>query len=213
MIIHKISSSVYLESFPSSFNRDKVTPFLLKENVWSFNETCPVVQVSMAWNSTSLLLKFKVEESEIRAVHDRNNEAVWEDSCVEFFLAFPDNTGYYNFEFNCIGTCLLAYGTGRETRELAPESLIEKIERHSSLGKIPFANKPFSGSWELFVTIPPEALFRNSIRAFHPSLWKANFYKCGDKLSNPHFLSWARITSPVPDFHRPEFFGDIQLID
>jgi hypothetical protein len=213
MIVHNAIGFEYLESLPSSVNREKVTPFFLKENAWSFNENGPVVQVSMAWNVSSLLLKFKVEESEIRAVYDRNNEAVWEDSCVEFFICPANDSGYYNFEFNCIGTCLLAYGTGRENREFAPDSLIEKIERHSSLGKIPFANKPFSGSWELSITIPPEALFRHSFPAFQPSVWRANFYKCGDKLTYPHFLSWNRITSPAPDFHRPEFFGDIQLID
>jgi Carbohydrate-binding family 9 len=40
---------------------------------------------------------------------------------------------------------------------------------------------------------------------------KANFYKCGDKLAQPHFLAWNRIETPEPDFHQPAFFGDIEF--
>jgi hypothetical protein len=213
MLVRRISGSEILESFSTSGIKENVTMFFLKDNSWSDNIACPVVKVSFGWNTSALLLKFIVEEPEIRAVATRNNEAVWEDSCVEFFLSNTNDPGYYNFEFSCIGTCLLAYGSGRENREFAPDSLIEKIERLSSLGKTPFANKPFSGSWELSITIPPEALFKHSLQAFQPSVWKANFYKCGDKLTHPHFLSWNPITSPAPDFHRPEFFRNIQLID
>ncbi|MDE6269894.1 MAG: hypothetical protein K2M12_03440, partial [Muribaculaceae bacterium] len=40
---------------------------------------------------------------------------------------------------------------------------------------------------------------------------RANFYKCGDLLSTPHFLSWNRVDTPHPDFHRPEYFGAIKF--
>jgi len=39
----------------------------------------------------------------------------------------------------------------------------------------------------------------------------ANFYKCGDGLSKPHYLSWKPIVAEKPDFHRPEFFSTIEL--
>ncbi len=40
----------------------------------------------------------------------------------------------------------------------------------------------------------------------------ANFYKCGDKLRTPHFLSWNKIEIEKPDFHRPDFFGELHFI-
>ena len=40
---------------------------------------------------------------------------------------------------------------------------------------------------------------------------KGNFYKCGDHLSVPHFLSFAPIGVPKPDFHRPEFFCTLEF--
>ena len=46
-----------------------------------------------------------------------------------------------------------------------------------------------------------------------PSSIRANFYKCADKSAHPHFLSWSPIDVPSPDFHRPEFFGELILQD
>jgi hypothetical protein len=39
--------------------------------------------------------------------------------------------------------------------------------------------------------------------------WTANFYKCGDKTSHPHWASW----NPVSElnFHLPECFGRIKF--
>ena len=41
---------------------------------------------------------------------------------------------------------------------------------------------------------------------------RGNFYKCGDGLPVPHFVSWAPIDTPNPDFHRPEFFDTICFV-
>ncbi|MCK7480493.1 MAG: carbohydrate-binding family 9-like protein [Candidatus Moduliflexus flocculans] len=37
----------------------------------------------------------------------------------------------------------------------------------------------------------------------------ANFYKCGDETEFPHYGAWSPVETPAPDFHRPEFFGEI----
>ena len=44
-----------------------------------------------------------------------------------------------------------------------------------------------------------------------PTSLKANFYKCGDLTAHTHFLSWSPIDAPKPDFHRPDFFGTLEL--
>ena len=44
-----------------------------------------------------------------------------------------------------------------------------------------------------------------------PHSLRANFYKCGDKTAHPHYLSWSPIHTEKPDFHRPEFFGELIL--
>ena len=34
---------------------------------------------------------------------------------------------------------------------------------------------------------------------------RMNLYKCGDGLAEPHYLTWQPISTPAPDYHRPEF--------
>lgn len=40
---------------------------------------------------------------------------------------------------------------------------------------------------------------------------EGNFYKCGDETRYPHYGCWNPIKRTTPDFHRPEFFGDLIL--
>jgi hypothetical protein len=41
--------------------------------------------------------------------------------------------------------------------------------------------------------------------------WKANFYKCADKTSHPHWLTWSPVDYPTPKFHLPQFFGTLEF--
>jgi hypothetical protein len=56
----------------------------------------------------------------------------------------------------------------------------------------------------------PAAVF--GLAAFDGLRARGNFYKCGDKLPVPHYLSWAPIATPRPDFHRPEYFDTLMFI-
>ena len=71
-------------------------------------------------------------------------------------------------------------------------------------------NLPDEGSefnWELCVAIPLDL-----IELKPGSSFKANFQKCGDLTSQPHYLTWTSIECASPDFHLPQFFGDIELV-
>ena len=41
--------------------------------------------------------------------------------------------------------------------------------------------------------------------------WRANLYKCADDSSHPHWLTWAHVDNPTPDFHLREFFGILRF--
>src|SRR5258705_5587299 len=68
---------------------------LLEFLLWQNGGDEPTVSFSIAHNNHSVLLGFFVDEKEIRATITKTNGPVWEDSCVEFFLAF-DEQGYSN---------------------------------------------------------------------------------------------------------------------
>ena len=68
----------------------------------------PYAAFTMAHNGEMLFIRFKVDETSTMALTREDNEQVCNDSCVEFFLAV-DDSGYYNFEFTCIGKTLLGF--------------------------------------------------------------------------------------------------------
>ena len=70
--------------------------------------------------------------------------------------------------------------------------------------------------WELSIPswilcLPLSAFAFHKIESFEGLRVRANFYKCGNALPHKHFLSWAEILTPRPDFHRPEYFKEIVL--
>jgi hypothetical protein len=66
-------------------------------------------------------------------------------------------------------------------------------------------------TWEVALIIPYAAFFKHQIQSLDGKEIKANFYKCGDELQTPHFLSWNPIKIEKPDFHRPDFFGTLEF--
>ncbi len=65
-------------------------------------------------------------------------------------------------------------------------------------------------AWSLSFRIPL-ALFEayvGDIKSLSGRSWAANFYKCADDSSHPHWGFWADI-GPRLDFHQPEHFGTI----
>ena len=168
----------------------------------------PRVTFDIAASESHLFVQFHVEGLGLKAEFGNTNEPVWQDSCVEVFIADPDGNGYRNFETNCIGTLLSAHQKGRGV-DVTPISQTdaEKVIRYTSLPSETFSEKEGEHRWSLIVGIPFELIgYKN-----RPDSVRANLYKCADGSRWPHYLSWAPIHTPQPDFHRPEFFGTLLL--
>ncbi len=168
----------------------------------------PKVSFRIAHNQNEICLIYYVNEKYILAKETNTNGEVYKDSCVEFFISF-DNKNYYNFEFNCIGTIHLAYGSGRGNRKFVSTKIINKIEIESSLGNQPFNEKKGNFEWKIMIRIPVECFEFSNLKSLNGLKATANFYKCGDYTTQPHFLTWQPIASENPDYHRPEYFGQI----
>ncbi len=168
---------------------------------------------SIRHDGSSIHLYYQVTESHVRALSTVYNGPVWEDSCVEFFFS-PNKEGkeYYNFEFNAIGTVLGGYGPDRNRREHLPESVLKQVETTPSLGREPIEGIYGETTWTLRVRIPLKTLVYSKIEDLSGLDAHANFYKCGDKLDQPHFLSWKPVLNPTPDFHTPRYFGQLSFM-
>ena len=168
----------------------------------------PVVTVTLAASETHLFAHLFVRGLGLKALFAEDNEPVWQDSCVELFIADADGTGYRNFEMNCIGTLLSSHQRSRgvDVERITPENAARVI-RLTSLPREPFAEKEGLHEWEAAIGIPFGLLGCES----RPTSLKANFYKCADGSRWPHYVSWSPIDTPKPDFHRPDFFGTLIL--
>ena len=171
----------------------------------------PLAKFRIVHTDSAIIINYRVNEKSIRAKYDKDCGNVWTDSCVEFF-SIPANDGvYYNIECNCIGTILLAAGKERENREKAPISVLKQIERWASLGTKALEERKGDCSWEIVLRIPYTAYFKHQIDSLGGKRIRANFYKCGDELETPHFLSWNPIEIAKPDFQRPDYFGTLDF--
>ena len=169
----------------------------------------PATEVALWHNGSNLFIHYDVDEKYILASCGCDNDKVSNDSCVEFFISF-DNDGYYNLEANCIGRILLSHRKSRKENVVyADSSTLENISRVATLGNDTFEMRNSEGKWGLILKIPVSTFFKHSFDSFKGLKGRCNIYKCGDHLPVPHYLSWAPIDTPSPDFHRPEFFGQI----
>lgn len=174
---------------------------------WADYPYKPNVTFSINCNDDHIFLKFFVCEETIRAVNFNLNGKVYEDSCVEFFIAFDGDENYYNLEFNCFGICRAGYGKSKQDRVLLAEDMLRKIKYQPFV--IPSTADGLNEIyWELTLIIPIEVFHFSAVGKLKNKNARANFYKCGDLLPRPHFLSWCKITNDTPNFHLPQFFGD-----
>jgi len=174
----------------------------------------PHVEFRIAYDADALYLFYEVEEYAVRAVARHHGDMVCGDSCVEFFFS-PSadlSAGYFNLEMNCGGTALLEYRSADGSRiHKTTAQEFQGAEILTSLPRIVEPERKGPVVWTLTARIPFQVL-----QKIHPfptpepgTLWRGNFFKCGDLTSRPHWLTWAKVNRPEPAFHVPEAFGKL----
>src|ERR1700761_68812 len=134
-------------------NDKQLTSHLIAFEPWNSGSRSCSAEFQMAQLNDSIYLKFKVKEPFLKAKKRRYNEAVHFDNCVEFFFAFPGDSHYYNFEFNCLGSVKAAYGKSRSHRRYLPEAVLNQIGHDLDLS----INNLYDERkihWELSVILP-----------------------------------------------------------
>lgn len=183
------------------------TPFApIDSYVWGGEGTyMPEARAYVTWNEEGLQVLLCAMEKEISVEATEFNGEVYRDSCLEFFVQpFEDDPRYLNIETNAGGAALIGFGPNREQRERLPE-MPEGMNLRASRHR--------GGWWAVAYTVPASLLKQLYGRTPAPgSRMRGNFYKC-DETIHPHFGSWAPIAHFRPDFHRPEWFGELTLAE
>lgn len=167
----------------------------------------PECSFTAGWCRKGIGILYRVKGLDLRAQALQDNGRVWEDSCCEFFISDPSDGTYYNFEMNCVGTLLAAKRKTRNDCVHFTEEQLSHVRRFTSLKREAYDKSGEEFTWSVGMFIP---FFLTGIDPVNmPATVNANFYKCGDMTAHPHFLSWSPIETEKPDFHRPEFFGEL----
>lgn len=149
-----------------------------------------------------LFAHLHADEDMIRAEETGSLGQPCQDSCLEFFFSpAEDDTRYLNIEMNPNCCLYLGIGTGRDDLvRMLPEQGADALNAHCMRSET---------GWDLYYSLP-FSLLRLFFPAFRPDgIVRGNFYKCGDLTQQEHYLSWNRVACAEPDFHRPEFFGEL----
>ena len=157
----------------------------------------------ICWNNRALYVRLSAREAQIRAEHTGPIGMPCQDSCLEFFFSpVPGDNRYLNFEFN--PNCCLYLGIGSGGHDLVRLLPGDTAIFHPQVLRT-------ADGWNLTYEIPV-----SFIRRFFPQFTpapggtiRANFYKCGDLTPQPHFLAWNPVGCETPNFHCPEWFGQL----
>ncbi|MFA6244673.1 MAG: carbohydrate-binding family 9-like protein [Candidatus Hydrogenedentales bacterium] len=179
----------------------------------------PDTQVKVLYDSVGLYVMFRVRDQYVRAVNTKYQGPVCTDSCSEFFVQPREDKGYFNFEISCIGTLLLTYiedptriADGFKKYTIIPEDLGALVKIYPSL-KGPITEELTAPTeWTLAYHVPWKLFeaYVGPVGVPSGETWRANFYKCGDKTSHPHWGTWAPIGDQL-NFHQPWHFAPIRF--
>jgi hypothetical protein len=213
-----VKNKLIIPNFSVKSNKEKDFEKVLKlidyNNIdqypWGKTGEFQQIRFKIAHNNHNIYLHYDVIEPEIIATYLKHNTPVYKDSCIEFFIALEEDTNYYNFEFNALGSCLLAWGPDRYNRQLLDIKIIDLIKVKTKIKRIN-QNGLTMFNWKIFIIIPLSTFSFNNIKSLKNIKARANFYKCGNNLSKPHYITWNNIESKKPDFHLKSYFGDIKF--
>ena len=157
----------------------------------------------VCYDAEALYVRLTAKEAYIRAEESGPLGIPCRDSCLEFFFSpVANDKRYFNLEFNPRKCMYLGLGTGRDDsiRLLPdPDNVFHPCTARTEDG------------WEISYQIPFSfiKLFFTDFIAAPGKKMLANFYKCGDYTVQEHYFAWKPVNNTTPDFHRPEYFGEL----
>ena len=114
---------------------------------------------------------------------------------------------------NCIGTMLFEQQTARNenVRSVSPAAA-ETITVYHSLQETIEPERTDPVEWIIQYRLPFDVLtaYAPVTRSLPGTVWKGNFYKCGDNTTNPHWLTWSEIKKGAESIIGFKYGNDMQ---
>ena len=201
----ELSGSVRATSWP------RARPLHVDVYPWYAGGGKQATEVRLLYDPDNLYAQFRCRDLHIFSAETKLNGDVYKDSCVEMFAGIDEV--YFNLEINCCGVMHLGVGSGRTPRRLVDAVLAGQIKIATSIRSPIKAESPDDRDWWVAARLPFAVLNKFTARVLTPrpgATWRANFYRCGGRI-DPQYACWSPIDTPEPDYHRPEFFGELRF--
>lgn len=157
-------------------------------------------------------VKMICEEKNPKRTFFNFKDAVYKDSAMETFLAFPENgeelsnnVMYVNFEVNSNAAMYVAYGKGRQGRQYMPEHYLKDVNCKSVIEE---------DRWSVSFLIPETFLCNEcSVVNLEEAVIYCNFYKISESKEIEHYGSYSKVESETPNFHLPVCFARAVVVE
>jgi hypothetical protein len=160
-----------------------------------------------AWG---LYVRFDCADRDIWCSYTRRDEPIYDEEVVEVFLGpgADTPTRYYEFEISPNGVLL--------------DALIENPTSQRADLRVDFGwdcqglrwqavRDDAAGHWWAVLAIPWAALVPAGER---PPVWRANFFRIErPRDAAPEFSCWSPTMTDPADFHKPAYFGKLEIRD
>ena len=182
---------------------------------WYSGGTMQSTTARVLYDADALYVQFRCLDKHIFARTTELNGQVCQDSCVEFFATIDPSAGreYFNLEINCCGTFLLGFGPDRWQRQGISPELAGRIQIATSVAGPTKSESAGDRSWWAAAAVPLEVLSDLAGRRIRPAagdIGRGNLYRCGGA-TDPQYACWNPVGTPRPDYHVPEFFGELHF--
>ncbi len=187
---------------------DKIPKIAIDEKVRP-RESQATAFAQICYTKDALQVRLTADEPEILRIENDPLGMPCMDSCLEFFFCpMVDDIRYFNFEFNPNACMFLGFGPSiDDLTRLIP---IENQKKELFAPEVSF----HEGGWSVCFRVP-YAFIRRFIPEFTAEpgkAIKANFYKCGERLQQPHSLAWCMVAREGRSiFHTPQQFGTLHF--
>ena len=173
--------------------------------------------IKMLWSANYFYVLFNCEDDNIQSVHTHYNDTVCRDSCVEIFISpDPDNiSDYYTFEINCCGVMYNKHYNYLKKNDEQWYPAGVKLGRSIHSTKFMSKDNPGIKNWVIELAIPfylfDGLVGKNSNPPINGTVWRLNSMRCGDAIYKQWGI-WSDNKNELPNFHLPQFFGEIKFV-
>ncbi len=186
-----------IEGVPTEEDWENANIAEMNENYWTeFTHKCNSF-AKVLYSDEAIYVRMRSDEMPVVAKYTERNSPVCLDSCMEFFFSPDINKDFYiNFEVNALGAFLIGAG-------------IKGDRIRCSDDEKQFEIKPrlYEDGWMVSFKLPFD--FIKKYAGDCTMQMKGNFYKCGSETGHKHYGMWNMIKTEKPDFHSPQYFGNL----